>query len=44
MHLPLRAAMDWEIHQMDMETIFFDKILDVKVYMNQPKGFVQEKK
>jgi hypothetical protein len=38
--LALEAAMDWEIHQMDVKIVFLNRILGVKIYMNQPKSFV----
>ena len=36
------AAMDLEMHQMDVITAFLNPNLDVVIYMDQPKGFVQE--
>ena len=42
--LALGAAMDWEIHQMDVKTTFLNGILEVEIYMDQPEDFVQEGK
>ena len=36
------AAMDLEMHQMDVITAFLNPTLDVVIYMDQPKGFVQQ--
>ena len=36
--------MDWKIHQMDVKAAFVNGILNVKIYMDQEEGFVQEKK
>ena len=40
--LTLGAAMDWEIHQIDVKTTFLNGILEVEIYMDQPEGFLQE--
>ena len=42
--IALRAAIVWEIHQMDVKTIFLNGVLKVEIYMDQPEGFVQERK
>jgi hypothetical protein len=42
--LAIAAAMDWEIHQMDVKTTFLNGVLEVFIYMNQPEGFVQKGK
>ena len=42
--LAIVAAMDWQIHQMDMKTAFLNGVLEVVIYMDQPKGFVQKDK
>ena len=34
--LALKTAMNWKIHQMDVKTMFFNRILDVEIYMDQP--------
>ena len=36
----LGAAMNWDIHQMDVKTTFLNEILKVKIYMDQPEDFV----
>src|SRR6266852_9072531 len=38
--LALAALEDWEIHQMDMKSAFLNELLDEKIYMEQPEGFV----
>ncbi|RDX93483.1 hypothetical protein CR513_24253, partial [Mucuna pruriens] len=35
----LVAHFDFELHQMDMKTMFFNGDLEEEVYMKQPKGF-----
>jgi hypothetical protein len=42
--LAIAAAMDWEIHQIDVKTAFLNGVLEVVIYMNQPEGFVQKGK
>ena len=42
--LTLRAAMNWEIHQMNVKITFSNGILEVKIYMDQLNDFVQEGK
>ena len=42
--LALWAAMDWEMHQMDVKMAFLNRILEVDMYIDEPEGFVQEKK
>ena len=39
--LAIVAAMDWEIHQMDVKTTFLNGVLEAVIYMDQPEGFVQ---
>ena len=38
----LGAAMDLEMHQMDVKTAFLNPKLEEVIYMDQPQGFVQE--
>lgn len=40
--LALGAAMDLEMHQMDVKTAFLKPFLKEEIYMDQPEGFVQE--
>ena len=40
----LGAAMDMEIHQMDVKTAFLNPKLEEVIYLDQPQGFVQEGK
>ena len=42
--LALAAQMDLKIHQMDVATAFLNGELQELVYMNQPKGFVENGK
>ena len=42
--LAIGAAMDLEIHQMDVKTAFLNGDLDEDIYMVQPEGFVQQGK
>ena len=42
--LALAAQMDLKIHQMDVATAFLNGKLQELVYMNQPKGFVENSK
>ena len=37
--LALAAAMDWEVHQMDVTTAFLYGDLEEDIYMRQPEGF-----
>ena len=36
--------MDWEIHQMNVKTMFLNEILEVEIYMDLSEDFVQEDK
>ncbi|HEV7736248.1 MAG TPA: reverse transcriptase domain-containing protein, partial [Chlamydiales bacterium] len=40
--LALAAALDWEIHQIDIKTAFLNGELEEEIYMEQPEGFVVE--
>ena len=35
----LAAALDWEVHQIDIKTAYLNGSLDEEIYMDQPKGF-----
>jgi hypothetical protein len=37
--LALATLEDWEIHQMDIKSVFLNGLLDEEIYMEQPKGF-----
>ena len=38
--LALGAALNLEIHQMDVKITFLNGILEMEIYMDQPEGFV----
>src|SRR5712671_3538201 len=38
--LALAALEDWEIHQMDVKSVFLNGVLDEEIYMEQPQGFI----
>jgi hypothetical protein len=40
--LAIGAAMDLEMHQMDVKTAFLNGDLEEDIYMVQPEGFVQQ--
>ena len=40
--LSIAAALDYEIWQMDVKTVFLKGNLDERIYMRQPEGFVQD--
>eukprot|EP00253_Pinus_taeda_P016732 PITA_16732 len=42
--ISLAAQMGWEIHQMDVKTIFLDRVIEEEVYIDQPKGFKTHEK
>jgi hypothetical protein len=42
--MALVAHYDLELHQMDVKTAFLNGNLEEKVYMAQPKGFVEKGK
>lgn len=37
---PLWAAMDWEIYEMNVNIVFFNRTLEVEIYVHQPEDFV----
>jgi hypothetical protein len=37
--LALATLEDWEIHQMDVKSVFLNGLLDEEIYMEQPQGF-----
>jgi hypothetical protein len=37
--LSLSAQMDWRIHQMDVNTVFLNRIIEEEVYIEQLEGF-----
>ena len=39
MVLSLVAVMKWKIHQMDVNTTFFNGVVEEEVYVEQPLGF-----
>src|SRR5712672_2264388 len=38
--LALAALEDWEIHKMDVKSVFLNGVLDKEIYMEQPQGFI----
>lgn len=38
--LAIIVCLDLELHQMDIKTIFLNRDLDKKIYVNQLKGYV----
>ena len=42
--LHIGAAMDWDIHQMDIKTAFLHDDLKEEIYMEQPEGGKEEGK
>ena len=37
--ISLAAHMGWEIHQMDVNIVFLNGVIEEEVYIEQPKGF-----
>lgn len=37
--LALATQMGWMIHQMDVKTMFLNRVIEEEVYINQPEGF-----
>ena len=42
--LVIEATIAWEIHQMNLKAAFFNGVLEMEIYMNQPECFIQEGK
>lgn len=40
--LALAAQQNWEVHHLDVKSVFLNGILLEEVYVRQPKGFVQK--
>jgi hypothetical protein len=38
--LALAVLEDWEIHQMDIKSVFLNGLLEEEIYMEQPEGFI----
>ena len=38
--LVLATLEDWEIHQLDIKSVFLNGMLDKEIYMEQPQGFI----
>jgi hypothetical protein len=36
----LAALEDWEIHQMDVKSVFLNGSLEEEIFMEQPQGFI----
>ena len=44
MVLSITASMDLDVEQLDIKTTFLHGDLEVKIYMQQPEGFVKKGK
>ena len=42
--ISLAAQMGWEIHQMDVKTVFLNRVLEEEVYIEQAEGFETHEK
>lgn len=42
--ISLAAQMGWEIHEMDIKTVFLNKVIEEEVYIEQPEGFQRHEK
>ena len=40
--ISLAAEMDWHIHQMDVKTAFLNRVIEEKVFIEQPEWFEVE--
>lgn len=38
--ISLASIMGWNIHQMDVKTLFLNGVIEKEVYIEQPEGFV----
>ena len=36
----IASSMGWKLHQMDVNIAFLNGIIEVEVYIEQPKGFI----
>ena len=42
--IAIASAMGWKLHQMDVNIAFLNGIIEVEVYIEQPKGFIDHGK
>ena len=40
----IKTVMNWEIRRMDVKAAFLNEVLEMKIYMDQLEGFVQDGK
>ena len=38
--LALAVLEDWEVHQLDVKSVFLNGMLNKEIYMEQPQGFI----